>query len=312
MGNGFFENEEYRIRNGVLEAYLGEKKKISVAPQISSYKIKKIGKKAFRSKNFDTLIIREGIEEIEEGAFSQSHIRSLILPTTVINIEKNIFSDDMPENIVISRRITKGRWNQIRNRCIPVASGYFLLKNQSTEDIGMDTILEIFSQKNLFPRVINENMMTLFSMEDREDIVFDNKKIKSKDFMIGYLIRNGIYASVNEEVDSIDDYNFRNSGSTRARHVVLCKLFVDDDSTNCDCVIVKAYFVKGIYYWMRIEKIIFNGKTYYVSSKEFLNPDDKIPYMKKVEKVYDDTEFEVNGKVKEMVLRKYNLLRNIP
>ena len=87
---------------------------------------------------------------------------------------------------------------------------------------------------------------------------------------------------------------------------------MENEGGVLDNVVVKAHFVKGVYYWLRLEKIIYKGKTYYVLSKEFLNPSNEIPYLKKVENIYTATEKEVKGKEKAMVLRKYNLLRNIP
>lgn len=313
MKNDFFENEEYKIKNGVLEEYLGEKKKVVINSSIDGHAVTKIGTFAFGTKKIDTLILQEGITEIQEAAFYRTYIKSLVLPTTITKIEKNIFHYYHPQNIVISRKMSKIKWNGIRKKCIPIVGEQFLLTNSHTGDYAFDAIIESYSQKNLFYYAIDESMMTLFSVgQDRADIVFDDKKIKSRGFMIQYLIRNGMLLTVNEETDCFDDNNYRSHNIRTAREIVLCKLSVEDEGNNWDNVVVKAHFVQGIYYFMRIEKIIYKGKTYYVSSREFLNPDKKVPYIKKVESVYNVAGMEVTEKEKEMVLKKYNLLRDIP
>ena len=313
MKDDIFENEEYKIKNGELTEYLVDKKKVIINANIEGHAVTTIGTGAFGNKKIDTLILQEGIKGISDLAFYRSNIKSLILPTTLTTVGSDFFRNNIPENIVVSRKMSKFKWNGLRKKCIPIVGGKLLLTNQHTGDKVLDAIIENYSIKNLFRSELEENMMTLFAVgKDREDIVFDSKRIKSKDFLVGYLIRCGIFLSVNENVDCSDDYNYRSYINHQAKDVVLCKLSVEDEGGSFDSVVIKAHFVKGTYYWMRIEKIIYKGKTFYISSREFLNPNDKIPYLKKVENVYDATEREVQGKDKEMVLKKYNLLRSIP
>lgn len=314
MEKSFFENEEYRIENGTLINYLGDKKKIGIPSQVAGYKIKSIGGYAFGSKQIDTLILREGIEKIEEGAFARTNIKNLILPSTINRMSDAVFFfNNIPNNIVVYRSFSQASWNRLRNNCISTVTGSFLLRTNFTEDEVLSSIFKICDRQMIDPCIVNEDMMTLFTIsENREDIVFNEKKIKSQNLMTEYLIRNEIFASVSQEVDDVDDYNFRNAGSTRAQDVILCKVCLDDCNKSSDCVRLKFHFVKGIYYWLRIEKIILEGKKYYISSKEFLNPNDRVPYIKKVENVYDETEFKVKDETRKLVLRKYNFLRNIP
>lgn len=313
MGNDCFETSEYKIKNGTLIQYIGEKKKVSVAPNVAGHKLLRIGATAFQSKRLDTLILREGIEEIEAGAFSGSCIQSLMLPSTIKSISAESFLDDLPQTITISRKLSKYSWRQLQKNCIAVVDGYHLLNVRITGDAIFDTLLDIYANKAMLPGEVNEEMLTLFAVsQDRQDIVFADKKIKSQEVMRGYLIRNEICAAVNAEVDAMDDYNFRHSGSKHAGDVILCKIFVDNDASDSEHVMIKAQFVKGTYYWMRIEKIMLNGKAYFILSKEFLNADETLPYMKKFEGVYDEGAFEVKGDERKLVLRKYDLLRNVP
>lgn len=313
MGNSYLKNEEYQIENGILTKYFGEKKKLSIPSRIAGYKVSGIGSKALDMRSIDKLALQEGIEEVFEEAFPYNIVKNLILPSTLKAFGKNNFPPHFPENIVVYRVIPNVAWERIKNDCTRILNGAYLLNPGDLDDVIVDCIWNQCAKERLLPGEVNEQMMILFAaIGDREDIIFDSKAITSKDFMVGYLIRNKIFASVSQEVDNVDDYNYRNYESTRPPGVVLCKVTLDETFRDNDCVRIKVHFMHGIYYWMRIEKLKYNKKTYYISGKEFLNPSAQIPYIKKIEDVYDDSENKVSDKTKEIVLRKYNLLRSIP
>lgn len=217
------------------------------------------------------------------------------------------------ENIVLSRKVSKDKWYRLIKNCIPLVNGGYLLTATTTEDEAINYVLDMNKDRRKLPGLLFPEMITLFSVYDNnEDVVFGSRKIRSKDFLISYLIRNNILLNVNSEIDYWDDYNYRNPKKISAQDVVLCKLYIDNECNNTENIHFKAYFIKGIYYWMRAEKIRYDDRFYYILSKEFLNPDPKIPYIKKVENVYDDVGYEVSAERKKLILRKYNLLRQLP
>lgn len=78
----------YAIRvNGkesvAIREYNGMAKIIRIPERFNSLPVKVIGKRAFKEKGIEQLVLPEGITDFDEECFSKNHIRELVIPSAV-------------------------------------------------------------------------------------------------------------------------------------------------------------------------------------------------------------------------------------
>lgn len=109
--NGFAIDEE-----GMLLAYNGDKQEVTIPESVTgiaenafsadydravnthkvivSANVKKIESGAFLFSNVDTVVINEGVEEIQDWAFGDSHIKEIFLPKQIPHMSSKMFETE--------------------------------------------------------------------------------------------------------------------------------------------------------------------------------------------------------------------------
>ncbi len=109
--NGFAIDEE-----GMLLAYNGDKQEVTIPESVTGIaenafsadydravnthkvivpaNVKKIESGAFLFSNVDTVVINEGVEEIQDWAFGDSHIKEIFLPEQIPNMSLKMFETE--------------------------------------------------------------------------------------------------------------------------------------------------------------------------------------------------------------------------
>ncbi len=309
--------DNFGVIGDTIISYDGNKSTVKVPASIRGQEIKRIGRGAFcGNSTIRILEIEEGIEQIGDMAFYEcANIVHISFPSTIKVVGKNAFNPELkPDDITVNLLLEKTEYLQLLQSGIETTDGSILIDQSLLEHYEIEKRYNLEGMKYPRPYMISAEMGALF---------IGRRNFWNTICFKGYTaIQNemdGVAKIINEKricpiVEKAERYSDRNLYNGYRIHPVCFRLaFLDESRTVVSYGTYRLsirFIIRGIFF-QSVEKIVVNGKIYYVYSRNYLTSNTGIPYLKVFKEILKNGEELPDSAEKELVYRKYRLIADL-
>ncbi len=328
-----YRDDIYLAANGVIVSYQGTEKEIEIPSRLADSNINQIGIGAFMDdENLREVIIPETVEVIKEKAFfNDDNLRKIVMNRPVTEVGERAF--DACERIDFIRikfcEIDIAAYNSLKNSSLKTTNNTYLARSMPDKYIPKGLIESMGYKPAVYiPEDVDYLYHTFYSEISEKSIVDAGSCINSNISCYGLEFKEGV-SNISEEQNFINhkdkkevSCNIIPKGEEKNdvcirdevdlnNYLSKVLLFILDDNETIvkgnKCYITYNIHC-GFYFWQTSQKVIINGKDYYIYVRKYLSSNPNMPYVKEDVAIFHNDTYVTDEVEAKQVYGKYRLL----
>ena len=323
-----YRDDIYLAANGIIVSYQGTEKKIVIPSRLADTNIIQIGIGAFMNdENIREVIIPETVEVIGEKAFFKAeNLRKITMNHPVTEVGNQAFDacDQIDVIRIKSCEIDIVEYNALINNSVNTANNTYLARSMPNKYIPKGLIETLRYKPAVYiPENIDYLYHTFYSeISDVDSCIIPSISCYGLEFKEGISKiteeQNFIMCKDKREVSSniIPKAEEKNDWCIREEvdlnnYLSKVLLFVLDDNETvvkgdkC-CITYNIYC--GFYFWQTSQRVVMNGKDYYIYVRKYLSSNPNMPYVKENVTIFHNDTYVTDELEAKQVYAKYKLL----
>lgn len=324
----YFDNK-YSVMDDTLICCADKDVSLHISPDMAGGRVRKLGKGCFEGNELlENVLIDEGITNIDERAFGYCpKLTDVHIKNTEVQFKGNIFSGSRClRNVYLDVELTEEELETLMSVSRRALDGRWYVLDNSLAGCGLDRVNALLGEMARNRQHISREIPALFfvpnkdgtgtfrSIADPVPIIFDdaisNEFPGSKQIANAFAIIRGHMNNVKDvRAEQLNDENRRLGKEPLLRYSAIIS-FSPDKAADCKAKkrLTLSVWIGGAF-WLCLDKVIVNGKTYYVFIRNYLYNDRDMGYLRKEEGVVNEQMHLVKDKeLADKVRAKHSLL----